>query len=364
MKVTGGMGMKTVEPLQRRANPRSVPLLAASALVLLSPVAAWAQQLWSVESVAAGPVAPNGVPGFVASPSVTTGAGADTLGSVASVQVEYNYLRLGMGYLQLPLADGTVIEAENAVFEDRGGGNLMWTGEVPGAGYESVLFTVQDGHLVGWFGEPGGPKYVVHAGPDGRGTLTVDQGPTGDWCGVETGESTELGRPLSAVANVAGDRPASAVWSSTGNRLDILVLYPRKTERYWHSIGGPAIGVQQLEDYLNMVFRNGRIPATADLISARWDPIMANHPLAHGGHFVANTTSRWHEDFELDPEVWGLQGRHRADLIHFIPDVGTKDAAGRAFLRQNLELAVYTGWSTPGPLVFAHESRPQPRWSS
>ena len=54
------------------------------------------------------------------------------------------------------------MEAENAVFEDRGNGNLLWTGEVSGTGYESVLFTLQDGHLVGWFGEPGGPKYLVH----------------------------------------------------------------------------------------------------------------------------------------------------------------------------------------------------------
>ncbi len=58
--------------------------------------------------------------------------------------MEFDYLRLGMGYLELPLWDGSVIEAENAVFEDRGGGNFLWTGEVPGAGYESVLFTVQD----------------------------------------------------------------------------------------------------------------------------------------------------------------------------------------------------------------------------
>ena len=41
------------------------------------------------------------------------------------MQVAFDYLRLGMGYLEFPLPDGSVIEAKNAVFEDRGGGNLM-----------------------------------------------------------------------------------------------------------------------------------------------------------------------------------------------------------------------------------------------
>ena len=70
------------------------------------------------------------------------------------VSVSFDYLRLGMGYLELPLQDGSIIKAENAVFEDRGNGNLMWTGDVPGAGYESVLLTVQDEYLVGWLDRP------------------------------------------------------------------------------------------------------------------------------------------------------------------------------------------------------------------
>ncbi len=123
------------------------------------------------------------------------------------MQVVYDYLRLGMGYLELPLPDGSMIEAANAVFEDRGNGNLMWTGEVPGAGYESVLFTVQDGHLVGWFGEPGGSKYVVHAGPDGRGSLAEETRPTGDWCGVDAGPVGDLARD---GASGAGALPVGA----------------------------------------------------------------------------------------------------------------------------------------------------------
>ncbi len=274
----------------------------------------------------------------------------------ARIQVTFDYLRLGFGHLELPLADGTVIEAGNAVFEDRGNGNFLWTGEVPGAGYESVLFTVQDEHLVGWFGEPGGPKYTVHAGPDGRGTLAVEQGPTGNWCGVVEGRPP-AGPAVSPA--LARDRPDSVAGGSTGSSLDILALYPRRTELWWRVIGGPSVGIQQLEDYLNMVFRNGQIPATANLIPERWDPVWASHPGVNGGHrnngHNNGQLSQWHWEFERDHDVWRLQQRHQADLVHFLPDRGSSYVVGRADLRWDLDPHVLIGWSVPVPDVFAHE---------
>ena len=287
----------------------------------------------------------SGVPGM---PGVVRPAVA------AEIVVTYDYLRLGMGFLELPLPDGSVIEAENAVFEDRGGGNLMWTGEVPGAGYESVLFTVQDGHLVGWFGEPGGPKYVVYAGPDGIGSLSREVGPTGDWCGVGAGP----GRDLVRGSPSALDRPASVASGSSANRLDILVLYPEGTEHYWRVIGGPAVGVRQLGDYLNMVLRNGAIRATANLIPVRWDPKLASHPSTRGSHLVVPAYSTlWHWEFESSVEVDGLRRRHAPDLIHFVipPLFFRGSAGGQAGLRSNFDAYVETGWSFASGYVFAHE---------
>ena len=256
-----------------------------------------------------------------------------------------------MGYLELPLPDGSLVEAENAVFEDRGDGNLMWTGEVPGAGYESVLLTVQDGHPVGWFGEPGGPKYVVYAGPNGSGSLAVETGPTGDWCGVGAGPDRDLVRPAAA-----SDRPASVTSQSTGGRLRILVLYPEGTEHHWRLIGGPAVGIQHLSDYLNLVFRNGAIAATANLIPVRWDP-EANHPARQGLHFQdrRNTRGVWHWEFSSSAEVDRLRRRYRPDLVHFTPAVGTFLAAGEANRRRSFDLGVLFGWSLPTGNVFAHE---------
>ena len=325
----------------------------AATMTLALPAAA--QRLWSVEEVATRSLPPIEVGGVARVP--TAASGVPLTAEVATVQVELDYLRLGMGYLELPLFDGSVIEAENAVFEDRGNGNLMWTGEVPGAGYESVLFTVQEGHLVGWFGEPGGPKYVVYAGPDGRGTLAVEVGPTGDWCGVES----RPGSDLAAAGVPAVDRPAPVASRSSDDRLDILVLYSSGTEQYWRTIGGPAAGVQQLADYLNLVLRNGAIAASAHLIPVRWDPELAGHPRMQGFHFRKEKEaagSLWHWEFHLrgSAEVATIRSRYRPDLVHFIPDVGTRLAGGAANQRGSLDPLVLSGWSTPSPAgIFAHE---------
>ncbi|MCY4629665.1 MAG: hypothetical protein OXE75_02055, partial [bacterium] len=313
------------------------------------PAAVTAQQLWNIEEVAAQPGPPILMDGVAVSAAA---AGAPTA-EAATVQVAFDYLRLGMGYLEFPLPDGSMIAAENAVFEDRGDGNLMWTGEVPGAGYESVVLTVQDGHLVGWFGEPGGPKYVVYAGPDGRGSLAEEVGPTGDWCGAGEG----AGRDLVRDAAAASHRPTAVASPSSDDRLDILVIYPEETEHYWRVIGGPAVGVRQLGDYLNMAFRNGEILTTANLIPVRWDPKLAHHPTTSGWHyekpFSASSSvaaRQWQWEFRSSAAVDVLRTRHRPDLVHFIPDLG-----GAAGLRMDLDPEVYYGYSVPSPSVFAHE---------
>ena len=179
----------------RTSTPAGSRYVGSAALVIfvmggLGAGVAGAQQLWSVENAGTRSASSSASTGGLA--RVASAVRSEAEVRAAPIRARFDYLRLGAGYLELPLPDGVVMKAENAVFEDRGDGNVMWTGEVPGAGYESVLFTVQDGHLVGWFGEPGGPKYLVHAGPDGRGSLTVETGPVGDWCGVEAGPEGAL----------------------------------------------------------------------------------------------------------------------------------------------------------------------------
>ena len=359
-----------------------MPLVAAWAFS--APEAAHTQRLWSVGELTHVPDGP-----AVVMEAFAVGPGLDGPGGVAlprvsaEVQVTYDYLRLGFGFLELPLPDGSVIEVENAVFKDRGGGNLMWTGEVPGAGYESVLFTVQDGHLVGWFGEPGEPKYVVHAGPDGRGSVAEEAGPAGDWCGVlhepaglpgSAGEAASAargtlgaaGRLASAPHGVAvADPPRSVASEANGNSLDILVLYTTGTEHFWRVIGGPAVGIRQLGDYLNMVFRNGAIPATANLIGVRWDPEFSSPPNAQGGHFatpvwvgpgIPGGIPLWFREHLHSPRVVGMRRLQSPDLVSFIPSQGFGWRSGQAFgIRHHLQPRVYFSWSIPAPSTFAHE---------
>ncbi len=85
------------------------------------------------------------------------------------MQVDLELLRGAPARLEVPTPDGSVLSAERSVFEDRGGGDLMWSGGQPGAGYDTVVLTVEGGRLVGRFGAAGGGAYQIHAERDGRG---------------------------------------------------------------------------------------------------------------------------------------------------------------------------------------------------
>jgi len=76
---------------------RGIALGLAAAIGL--PAAAAAQQLWSIEEVTTQPVPPILMDGVTVSAAA---AGAPTA-EAATVQVAFDYLRIGMGYLELPL---------------------------------------------------------------------------------------------------------------------------------------------------------------------------------------------------------------------------------------------------------------------
>ncbi len=320
------------------------------------PAVARAQQLWSVEEVAAQRPPSIAMDGLAVSATAAAGGPA---AEAATVQVVYDYLRLGMGYLELPLPDGSVIEAANAVFEDRGNGNLVWTGEVPGAGYESVLFTVQDGHLVGWLGEPGGPKYVVYAGPDGRGSLAEEVGPTGDWCGVEAGPVGDLARdgasgagawPVGADPSrfVEAAPPAEPSRSATGSsNLDIVVLYTESFGRAAATAGGAETVIRAGFDYLNMVFRNSGLPATARLRAAAPASEVIENAVPGGRSALLAALGR-------DVEAGRLRQSNEADLVHlFSSDFGVGGLA--QLFTGTVAASGGFGVSSSPFVIFAHE---------
>jgi len=74
---------------------RGIALGLAAAIGL--PAAAAAQQLWNIEEVAAQPATPILMDGV----AVSAAAASAPTAEAATVQVAIDYLRLGMGYLQM-----------------------------------------------------------------------------------------------------------------------------------------------------------------------------------------------------------------------------------------------------------------------
>ena len=127
------------------------------------------------------------------------------------------------------------------------------------------------------------------------------------------------------------------------------MLYPEETGHYWRVIGGSAVGVRQLGDYLNMVFRNGEIPATANLIPVQWNPKLAAEAKVQAGHLAV--TSLWHWEYRSSVEVDRLRRAWKPDLMYFV----SAQEGGAGALRGSLDPYVNFGFSSPDPYTFAHE---------
>ena len=224
--------------------------------------------------------------------------------------MDRDLVRSGPRRLELETPDGRVLAAERSVFEDRGAGNVMWSGSFPESDYDSVVLTVQDGHLQGMFGEPGRAPYWIRSGLDGLGLIEQP-------VGGALGDSVELcaggivppqAEPLAAVAADASraDPPAGVASASNHDRLDILVLYTVQAAEAWESFGygTPRASIQASMDFLNLVFRNNSMPAAAHLVH------MAEAPAALDGQTaVLNRLSNLREAAEL-------RAAHQADMVH------------------------------------------------
>ena len=235
---------------------RRTALLLFLALSMLPATAARAQRLLTL------------APG-VAAPSTADDPGPSVGPVPTAVQVDLELLRNGPDRLEAPTPDGSVLWAERSVFEDRGNGDLMWSGGDPDAGYDTVVLTVEGGRLVGRFAAPGGEAYQIHAESDGRGGMAPitgpQPGPDGNavpLCAVETVESDALHATAHARAGApAADLPRHASDPQSLGRLDILVAYTAKAAATWAGRGDVRSAIRFAGDYLTMVFRNNKLPA-------------------------------------------------------------------------------------------------------
>ena len=284
-----------------------------------------------------------------------------------AIQVDLELLLTEPGRLELTTPDGRVLSAERSVFEDRGGGDLMWSGGMVGAGYDSVVLTVEGGRLVGWFGEPGGVRYRISARPDGGGEMTSSFGlprrQPDAFCRVGSDPNQPLPRPPLPAAASAVDLPARVGAAQSHEELDILVVYTPTAARYWTNQGGARATLRNAGDYLNMVLRNGAIGVSANIVHVAEVSGLDRVGRDGRGRYGSSIISQ----LRFHGEALRLRREYGADLVHLFTGESPwvlGGACGQHYLlaRGNSaeDFSEYAyGWTSAacgndGP-IFAHE---------
>ncbi len=221
-----------------------------------------------------------------------------------SVEVDRDLLRSAPQRLEFEVPDGRVLTPEMRVFEDRGDGNAMWAGGYPELGYDSVLLTLQDGHLVGRLGLPGGDTYWIRSPADGSGRLTEGGEASAQACGG--GVVPDRGPAARVAAAARADAPRRAANASNHDRLDILILYTASARQRLEQAGWgpPPTFTQHAIDYLNLVFRNNQVTVTANLADQEQAPAALEQIVS-----PLDALSR-------NQEVHDLRVERGADLVH------------------------------------------------
>ena len=291
-----------------------------------------------------------------------------------SISVRPELLRTAPRLLELPTpGDGPALLAERTAFEDRGEGNVSWAGRLIGATHETVVLTLQDGWLIGSYGEPGQFKFEV-AAENETGFVTepdavnaVGSTEPRDWCDARPPPSPSLTptnpAPITnAAVTQALPRQTTVTapqTSTTTHRFDVLVLYTQDASNYWTT--SDAAAVQAAIDYTNSVWRNGSFDATLHLAHAAPAPARYSTEARRGRD--------WLDPISEIAEIKLLRETHEADaVLIFIHDGSSWARCGAAYLRlgdhrpQDIspwalgfaDLACHSS-SRSGNSIFAHE---------
>lgn len=267
------------------------------------------------------------VPGVRAASSTGDDMGP-TVGPIpVAVEVDLDLLRSAPFRLETPTPDGSVLVAEQSVFENRGGGDLMWSGGQPGAGYDTVVLTLEGGRFVGRFG-----GYRIHAGPDGRGGMAPVVGSMPEnWCGVDSVDEADHVGHAHAAAGVTANPTGSEAAATNAladlaapsmpmsnpqshDRLDILVVYTTTAAKNWAHIGGPEAGIRHAGDYLKMAFWNNQLGVEPHIVHV----VQASARVDQAGRNLESPFNA----LVGDAEVKYLRRKHRADMVHLFTGDG------------------------------------------
>lgn len=280
-----------------------------------------------------------GVQGAIAAPRSTVAAPQRTDAAAAPLRtparVDLDLLRSGPPVLELVAPDGEVVTVERGHFDDRGNGNVTWSGRVAGNSYESVLLVLEDGHLVGSYERPDGQRYGVRAGSDGRGHVSTpppegveaahvadshehthehdhtDEHP--EWCAVRSPPVPPVeGQPVERYAG-ASEPPKAGAGSirvapgaqTTPVTIKVLVLYSQGAALRLGA--GREAFLRGAIAHANMVFRNNGLNA---IYEAAYEPM----PVATELHYERSPLD-WIDLVQYDRHARELRSVHSADLV-------------------------------------------------
>lgn len=275
------------------------------------------------------------------------------------VEVDLDLVRSAPPRLELPTPDGRVLVADLTLFEDRGGGDVLWSGRFPGAAYDSVVLTIAGGGLAGQFDEPFGEKHRIAAAGDGRGRLVDGRrlavGRGTHECGVDVESRDLLHEHLASAVDrnrVRRNSPTRIASPQTDDELKILVLYTRSAARNWEDpdsefyADSTRAALRNAADYLRTVFRNGGLPLDPVVVFEKAPGHLDR--VAVEGETVSRADISNAFVFSSEPDL--LRRRHGADLVHlfFAWSVVDWPYLGKADRSRGVTLQ-----GTPN--VFAHE---------
>ncbi len=282
-------------------------------------------------------------------PQVEVLPSVDAIGTVTAIlpqnaQIDLELLRSGPLRLEVPTPDGRLLVLERTVFEERGGGDVMWSGRFPGAAYDTVVLTIRDGSLVGRIAEQlGGSRFQISADPFGGGRMMTaaaastalapylgipGQDPeipgqdVDDFCPVGRGLRDPRGLlrfeqiPRLSTLDPEQLQPGLVRAASSHSAiLELLVLYTARAASNWTARGMTAqAAVQNAVDYLNMVLRNSDLDASATLVHTAQAPGHFNR-VAGDGLDLFQQDLLWQLNWNSG-EVKQLQTDHGTDIVH------------------------------------------------
>ena len=156
----GKRGDQVPRPLEAEEDLRPFPPAALAAILVaataLAGDGAAAQRLLSY--VEKGPA--------TVSSAQSTRHSARTNARRFDVQVDFDLLRSAPEKLEVATPYGTTVHARLAEFQDRGGGDFLWSGHAVDENGDVtglVVLTMVDGGIAGVFDEPGGTTLELHA---------------------------------------------------------------------------------------------------------------------------------------------------------------------------------------------------------